>query len=197
VRPNGSRSSLAEAAGEVHSLEVHALELHEMRNRLATDRERAAMSTPAIALLLANTGSTLYMTGLIWFVQIVHYPLFAAVGRAEFPAYSRAHQTLTTLVVGPPMLVEALTAGLLIVMRPPAVPAWAAWTGLVLVGIIWISTATMQVPSHARLVGGFDESTGAFLVHSNWIRTAAWSARGALVLWMLWLCLAPAAEARA
>jgi hypothetical protein len=167
------------------------------RNRPATCIERAAMSTPAIALLLANTGATLYMAGLIWFVQIVHYPLFAAVGRGEFPAYSRAHQTLTTLVVGPPMLVEALTAGLLIVARPAAVPAWSAWTGLALVGVIWISTATMQVPSHARLVGGFDEATGSFLVHSNWIRTVGWSARAALALWMLWLCLAPPVEARA
>lgn len=147
------------------------------------------MSASTTALLLANAAATIFMTGLIWFVQVVHYPLFAAVGRADFPAYSRAHQTLTTLVVGPPMLVEALSAGLLVVLRPAPVPAWASWTGLALVGVIWASTATMQVPSHARLVSGFDDATGAFLVHSNWIRTVAWSARAGLVLWMLWRCL--------
>ena len=30
-------------------------------------------------ILAAHAASTLAMTGLIWFVQIVHYPLFAAV----------------------------------------------------------------------------------------------------------------------
>jgi hypothetical protein len=144
------------------------------------------------ALLLANALATLFMTGLIWFVQIVHYPLFARVGGDVFPAYSRAHQTLTTLVVGPPMLVEALTALLLVVARPPQVAAWLAWTGLALVGVIWLSTAALQVPAHGRLVNGFDPQVGAYLVSTNWIRTIAWSARAAVVTAMLLQALTPA-----
>ena len=31
-------------------------------------------------LLLLHAGATFFMCGLIWFVQIVHYPLFAQVG---------------------------------------------------------------------------------------------------------------------
>ena len=136
-------------------------------------------------VLLANAAATIFMTGLIWFVQVVHYPLFAAVGVAEFPAYSRAHQQWTTLVVGPPMLVEALTAALLLGSRPAGVPSWSAWVGIGLVAVIWLSTALLQVPAHARLVGGFDGSVAGALVATNWIRTAAWSARAALVLWMV------------
>ena len=47
------------------------------------------------------------MVGIIWLVQIVHYPLFSRVGAAGFAIYSGAHSRLTGLVVGPPMLVEA------------------------------------------------------------------------------------------
>ena len=97
-------------------------------------------------VLLANAAATIFMTGLIWFVQVVHYPLFAAVGVAEFPAYSRAHQQWTTLVVGPPMLVEALTAALLLGSRPAGVPSWSAWVGLGLVAIIWLSTPYCRFP---------------------------------------------------
>ena len=143
-------------------------------------------------ILLANAASTLFMTGLIWFVQVVHYPLFARVGESGFPEYSRAHQQWTTLVVGPPMLVEALTALLLLAVRPPAVPAWAAWLGVSLVGVIWLSTAALQIPAHARLTGGFDPQAASALVATNWIRTVAWSARGVLVLWMIGRTLAPA-----
>lgn len=139
-----------------------------------------------LGILIANAVATIFMTGLIWFVQVVHYPLFAAVGPAEFPAYARLHQSLTTFVVGPPMLVEAITAGLLVVMRPTGVSAWIPWAGLGLVAVIWASTALLQVPAHGKLSAGFVPETGAFLVSTNWIRTAAWSARAALVAAMLW-----------
>ena len=74
-------------------------------------------------LLIANLVSTWYMVGLIWMVQVVHYPLFAKVGSEEFVGYQISHQTLTTLVVGPPMLIEIATAVLLIWIRPAAIPA--------------------------------------------------------------------------
>ena len=147
------------------------------------------------AALLANTVSTLFMTGLIWFVQVVHYPLFSSVGGAEFAAYSRAHQSLTTFVVGPAMLVEALSAAILVFARPAGVPAWLAWLGLALVVAIWLSTAILQVPAHGRLVGGFDAGTHGFLVGTNWIRTACWSLRAVVVVAMLAAVTAPRAEA--
>ena len=35
-------------------------------------------------ILLTQVFATLFMVGLIWFVQIVHYPLYAKVGREQF-----------------------------------------------------------------------------------------------------------------
>ena len=50
------------------------------------------MNDPIIRLLfLAHLGSSLYMVGLIWFVQVVHYPLFDSVGDREFPSYEQRH----------------------------------------------------------------------------------------------------------
>ncbi|NIP85737.1 MAG: hypothetical protein GTO03_09310, partial [Planctomycetales bacterium] len=69
-------------------------------------------------LLLIQLATTLMMAGLIWFVQIVHYPLFAAVGEGEFPAFERKHQRLTTCVVAPLMLAELATAAGLVYWRP-------------------------------------------------------------------------------
>ena len=58
-------------------------------------------------ILLLQAAATLPMVGLIWFVQIVHYPLFGEVGHDRFADYERNHQNRTTLVVAPLMLVEA------------------------------------------------------------------------------------------
>ena len=60
--------------------------------------------------LLLNVAATLMMTGVIWFVQVVHYPLMEQVGASGFVTYEKLHTRWTTYVVAPPMLVEAATA---------------------------------------------------------------------------------------
>lgn len=137
--------------------------------------------------LLINAAATFFMVGLIWFVQVVHYPLMARVGREQFISYSESHSRLTGYVVGPPMLAEAATTALLLVARPAAVPLWSAALGAGLLAAIWLSTALLQIPRHTALGTGFDRREHRALVTTNWLRTAAWSARGALVGWMLWL----------
>ncbi|MFO0863575.1 MAG: hypothetical protein U0744_02760 [Gemmataceae bacterium] len=142
------------------------------------------------AVLLVHVASTLFMSGLIWFVQIVHYPLFAATGTAEFPSYEERHARLTTWVVGPPMLLESATAILLLWHRPPGISNSILVAGLALGEKIWISTAFLQVPCHNRLTHGFQTETHVRLVATNWIRTAAWTLRAFLVLAMLWQSMA-------
>ncbi len=132
-------------------------------------------------LLVAHAFVTLFMTGLIWFVQVVHYPLFDRVGKSDFAAYEKQHTRRTGRLVGGPMLLELGLAATL---------AWspggtAAWCGLVLLGIIWLSTAVDQVPMHRRLERGFDQAAHRRLVRGNWVRTIAWSLRGVLAVLML------------
>jgi hypothetical protein len=137
------------------------------------------------SILLVHAAATLFMTGVIWFVQIVHYPLFDRVGRDGFAEYEAEHARRTTWVVAPVMLVEAAAAVLLVATRPADLPASWVWTGLALLAGIWLSTAVLQVPRHAALSAGFDAAALRMLVGSNWIRTAAWSVRGGLALAML------------
>jgi hypothetical protein len=148
------------------------------------------MPTPVpVLVLLLQVLSTWFLVGLIWTIQVVHYPLFAAVGEDRFVAYEASHTRLITLVVGPVMLIEALTAGLLVVARPALVPGWIAWTGLGLVILIWLSTAILQVPDHTKLANGFDPAAHTHLVGTNWLRTIAWTARGILLGTALWWSL--------
>ena len=137
------------------------------------------------AILLVHAGATCFMAGLIWFVQIVHYPLFARVSTAHFAGYARAHQARTTGVVAPVMLVEAATAVVIVLSPPPGDAPAIAWIALALLAIAWLSTALVQIPSHRRLETGFAAPAHRRLVASNWIRTVAWSARAAIALWLL------------
>lgn len=133
-------------------------------------------------VFVVHLAATLFMTGLIWFVQVVHYRLFDHVGAASFAAYEEAHARLTTWVVGPPMLLELGSAVVLLRLRPVEIGAREVWLGLFLLGVIWLSTALIQVPQHNALGAGFDFKTYRALVGFNWIRTIAWSLRSLLVL---------------
>lgn len=139
------------------------------------------MNTSSIFVL--NLAATWYMVGLIWMVQVVHYSLFDRVGPERFAAYEADHSRLITPIVGLPMLVELATACLLIASAPSVFPRWAAVTGLVLIVLIWLSTAFLQVPCHNQLMNGFDEAAYRKLVSTNWIRTILWTARGSLMGW--------------
>lgn len=119
---------------------------------------------------------TLFMCGLIWFVQVVHYPLFAAVGDAQFVAYERAHCRRVTFVVLPPMVAELLFAVWLWWQAPPHWSPWAS-LGLVLVLVVWASTFVLQGPYHAQLLQAADRRTMRRLVATNWLRTVAWTLR--------------------
>lgn len=49
---------------------------------------------PIVWPLLVNAVTTLFMAGVTWFVQVVHYPSFSRVGDAAFPEYERHHVAL-------------------------------------------------------------------------------------------------------
>jgi hypothetical protein len=134
------------------------------------------------AVALVHLVCTLLMGGVILFVQVVHYPLFARVGVEAFVRYELDHSTRTTWVVAPLMIGE-LVCALWLALRPgSAEAAPVAWAGLVLVVAIWLSTALLQVPAHARLAQGFDAAAWRRLVRTNWFRTGAWALRVPIAL---------------
>lgn len=136
-------------------------------------------------LLVLHLATTWCLVGLIWTVQVVHYPLFAWVGQAQFVAYEAEHARRISFLVGPLMLLELLTAMALLAYWPPSLPSWLGWGALALLAGIWLSTLLVSVPLHARLATGFDPLAHAHLVTTNWIRTLLWSARGLLLVWIL------------
>lgn len=133
------------------------------------------------ALLDAQFLAAVVMTGIIWFVQIVHYPLLATVGSGEFCDYTKRHQVLITWIVGPPMLVEVAAAGALLILAPLLLLSPLYTSALAMLFVIWISTAVLQVPLHGKLCQARDPRNISRLVRTNWIRTIAWTARAVLL----------------
>ena len=136
--------------------------------------------------LLINAVCTWFMTGLIWFVQLVHYPLETYIDSRLAHDFQTQHMRRTTWVVALPMLGEAITTIGLIATPNDAIHPPMTWVGGVLLGLIWTSTYFQLVPAHQRLLHTFTTKNVQQLVRSNWFRTVAWSLRSLLCFFLLW-----------
>lgn len=129
----------------------------------------------------AHLLTTFAMAGVIWFVQIVHYPMMASFDRENFASHEKEHCDRTGWVVVPLMLVEIFTFALLLI---EGIRSNAFLISGLLLGVIWASTFLIQVPLHRRLLRGWNARQHQRLVMTNWIRTAAWTGRGFLLSWI-------------
>jgi hypothetical protein len=136
------------------------------------------MNTLLFAAHLAATG---VMTGVIWFVQRIHYRWFHGVPADTFTGYHQRYTVAVGGIVGPAMLIEAATGvALFFTASHEARPLLAL--GAALMVLNGISTAVLQIPCHMKLSHRYDAVVHRRLVATNWIRTIAWTVRLALLI---------------
>ena len=122
------------------------------------------------------------MAGIIWYVQLVHYPLFAEVGADTWFTYHADHERRTGWVVAPLMIVELTSAAAIVIFGGHGGLAVA---GLLLAATTWVLTFALAVPLHRRLNLAWEPTTMQRLVNVNWLRTAVWSAHGVVAVALL------------
>ena len=140
-------------------------------------------------LFLLDLAATLYMWGVIWTIQVVHYPLFARVGAGEWAGYHSAHTRLITFIVLPAMVTELGTSGLLALTRPAWLSPPLLWAGFACAVLTWAVTFFISVPLHDTLSRGFDPAALSRLVATNWLRTGFWTAHAVILLTQVWRLL--------
>ncbi|MBA2515846.1 MAG: hypothetical protein H0V22_00745 [Solirubrobacterales bacterium] len=126
-----------------------------------------------MGLEIANLILAAYMTGVIWVVQLVHYPLFAAVGERQWRAYEAGHRRRITVVVGPPMLAQPVVAVALLLERPGPLTA----VNLALAAGLLLVTVAVFGRLHEALRLRFDPKVHRRLLQLNALRAGAWTAQ--------------------
>ena len=133
-------------------------------------------------IFVLNLGATLFLTGLIWTIQLVHYPSFHFADREKFKEFHIFHGKRISLLVVPLMIFELISSGIL---WWESSPLSLNSIGFYLVIAIWISTAFLSVPAHNKLTSRMDEKAVRFLINTNWIRTLLWTAKASISLYFL------------
>lgn len=136
--------------------------------------------------MIAHVAATLFMVGLIWTIHVVHYPLFAEVGAANYVDYQSAHVERIGIVLAFPWLLEGLTLlgvmALAVERRELRVPALV---GAVAMAVVLVISGVWSAPAHGELADGFDAAVHDRLMTANLVRTLAWSLCGASAVWVM------------
>lgn len=112
------------------------------------------------------------LVGLIWVIQLVHYPAFEFISTDNFLAFHDHHTSAITVIVMPLMLGE-LGLGFYLARQYEWSFIWLI--PLIMVLFVWLSTFLIQVPIHNQLGLGKDTTLIQKLVQTNWIRTILWT----------------------
>jgi len=138
-----------------------------------------------IYLTIAQLVAIWVLIGIMWFSQVVHYPLYKKI-KEGFVEYERSHIRRAALLLGPIMLVEAVTAFLLVGATPGGILTTLAGVNLVLLVLIWLSTFLFQITLHQKLSIRFSPKVPRNLITSNWIRTLLWTLKGVIIIFMIY-----------
>ena len=126
-------------------------------------------------LLLLHFMASSIMVGVIWVIQLVHYPSFNYVEKQRYSNFQSFHMMRISYVVIPVMLAELLTLVLLIYTMDEIEIALVL-SGTILL-MIWFITAIFFSDAHQKLTLGYDKSVVRDLIKMNWSRTLLWTFR--------------------
>lgn len=128
------------------------------------------------AWLLAHCFCVFYMTGVIWIIQIVHYPLMKFVSEPGWMKFHKAHTSLITWVVAPPMIAQAITSIFTGQYQAPLVFLSLA---------VFLVTLIFSIPIHNQLAKEFKNENLKKLILMNWIRTLIWTGHSLFLISIL------------
>ena len=129
-------------------------------------------------LFKINFISTSVMVGVIWVIQLLHYPSFHFISEKKYIEFQHFHMQRISFIVIPVMLIESASALLLAYFFRSSLTIIL----LALILGIWGITFIFFTKMHQKLTNGYDRTIVDSLVKINWSRTALWSLRLIILL---------------
>jgi len=133
-------------------------------------------------LVLSHFAFCLIMCGLIWVIQVLHYPTFKFIKEDTFKRFESFHVKRISFIVIPIMVLELLTSILLFLYFPNTI----VQINVLLLILTWLSTFIFSMPIHNQLLKEYNINFINKLILTNWPRTALWSIRAILIFQLIY-----------
>ena len=138
-------------------------------------------------LFMIHLVSTSFMVGVIWIVQLVHYPTFLFIDEQKSNDFQKFHMSRISYIVMPAMTTELFSGIYIYIYSNMAIDSNLFLLALTILIINWIITALVFVKMHNKLLINYKIEIISLLVKWNWLRTLLWSVRLILLLRMAYL----------
>ena len=127
-----------------------------------------------------------YGNGAAFIESFVNYSSWHLIGSDEFVAYHRFIGPRVLMFLVAPALLGTVFTVLMLWARPLVIPVWAVWAAIATQVIVWVSTATIQVPIQLQLSahGLSLELVGRLMETNFWLRRIPYAVCAGLFLWM-------------
>lgn len=139
-----------------------------------------------------------YTTGAGFIESFVNYPSWHLIGDSEFTTYHRFISPRVLLFLVLPAVMSTVFTILMLWFRPQAIPRWVVWISIALQAVVWISTATIQIPIQVQLsANGLSIGLIEKLIQTNlFLRRIPYGITALLFLWMMTRTLRDAASSK-
>ena len=133
-------------------------------------------------LIIAHFTSTSIMVGVIWVIQLVHYPSFKYVKDSDYIIFQKKHMSNISYIVFPVMITELITSLLIFFSGEKS---FFFMLSLICLSMIWVITGVLFTKFHSILQTGKDLKMIEKMIKANWIRTLLWTLRIIMILFVI------------
>ena len=124
--------------------------------------------------------STSLMVGIIWVIQLLHYPAFHFIKESDYVEFQHFHMERISLIVVPVMVLELFSAFMLVYY----IQSNLLILCFIILLFIWLITFIFFTKLHQSLLDGYDKTIVDKLVRINWSRTILWSIRLIILIYI-------------
>lgn len=124
--------------------------------------------------------STSIMVGIIWVIQLLHYPAFHFIKESDYVEFQHFHMQRISFIVVPVMILELFSAFMLVYYLRSNLLILC----LIILLFIWLITFVFFTKLHQSLLDGYDKKIVDKLVKINWSRTVLWSLRLIILIYI-------------
>ena len=124
--------------------------------------------------------STSLMVGIIWVIQLLHYPTFHFIKESDYEKFQHFHMQRISFIVIPVMVLELFSAFILVYY----IRSNLLILCLIILLFIWLITFVFFTKLHQSLIDGYNKTIVDKLVKINWSRTVLWSLRLIILIYI-------------
>ena len=124
--------------------------------------------------------STSLMVGIIWVIQLLHYPAFNFIKESDYVEFQHFHMQRISFIVVPVMILELFTAFMLVYY----IRSNLLILCMIILLFIWLITFVFFTKLHQSLLDGYNKTIVDKLVKINWSRTILWSLKLIILIYI-------------